>query len=82
VTEGSTGMPVSHEFDPSPIDRPRCPRCQSRMTLALIAPGPRGYDLHAFECAACDHTCTLTTLADPMRSDLLGWLAHERKQPK
>ena len=41
-----------------PIRRPGCPKCQNRMMLASIAPGPQGFDLRTFECRHCDHSFT------------------------
>jgi len=51
-------MPLApSSLEPSllPIERPRCPKCQGRMMLARIEPGPNGSDLRTFECAKCDH---------------------------
>jgi hypothetical protein len=47
------------------------------MMLARIMPGPKGFDLRNFECDKCDHVVTLTIAADPMKSDLTGWLNGE-----
>jgi hypothetical protein len=65
--------------DPSllPIERPRCPKCQNRMLLARIMPGPKGYDLRNFECDKCDQVVTRTVATDPMKSDVTGWLNGE-----
>jgi hypothetical protein len=65
-----------------PIERPRCPKCDDRMNLARIMPGPKGFDLRNFECDKCDHVITLTIATDPMRSDKVGWLAGELKPPQ
>jgi hypothetical protein len=67
-------------FGPSltPIERPRCSRCTSRMMLARIAPGPSGFDIRMFECGKCDHVHTATVDIDPMKSKLIGgWLTGE-----
>jgi hypothetical protein len=64
------------------LERPACPKCQTRMSLARIMPGPKGYDLRNFECARCDHVITLTVSTDPMKSDSVGWFAGELKAPK
>jgi hypothetical protein len=51
-------MPKSHitptMFVLSPIEHPRCPRCQVRMPLTAINVGPQGRDFRTFECAKCD----------------------------
>ena len=76
-------MPDSHiRSEPSllPIERPRCPKCQARMMLARISPGPEGYDSRTFECPRCDHV--LTVAHDPMKSDKAGWIAGELKPPE
>jgi hypothetical protein len=69
----------SHSSIPSllPIERPRCPKCHSRMALARIVPGPKGYDLRNFECEKCDRVVTVTVATDPMRSDAAGWINGE-----
>jgi hypothetical protein len=38
-----------------PIDRPRCPKCQGRMMLSRIEPGPAPSDFLTFECPKCAH---------------------------
>jgi hypothetical protein len=74
-------MPQTHFFfGPSltPIERPRCSHCTSRMMLARIAPGPSGFDIRTFECGKCDHVHTATVDIDPMKSKLIGgWLTGE-----
>jgi hypothetical protein len=79
-------MPDSQSYSngPSlmPIERPRCPKCTSRMHLARIMPGPKGFDIRNFECQNCVHVVALTVATDPMRSDKAGWLAGELKPPE
>jgi hypothetical protein len=52
-------MPEAYSNNTGPslttIERPRCPKCQNRMMLARIMPGPPGFDLRNFECAKCVH---------------------------
>jgi hypothetical protein len=64
-----------------PIERPRCPKCQIRMVLARIMPGPKGFDVRSFECAKCERAATVTIAHDPMQSDTAGWIAGELKPP-
>ena len=74
-------MPESHtRAEPSllPIERPRCPKCQSRMMLARIEPGPNGSDLRTFE---CDHIHKML-VEDPLKSSNTGWMAGELKPPE
>ena len=64
------------------IERPRCPKCQRRMSLARISPGPSGYDLRTFECGKCEHVLKEAIATDPMKSDKAGWLGGELKAPE
>jgi hypothetical protein len=68
--------------DPSllPIERPRCPKCQGRMMLARIEPGPAHSDLRIFECPKCEHVLR-TTAEDPMKSGSTGWQHSGLKAP-
>jgi len=65
------------------IERPRCPKCQTRMSLARIAPGPKGFDQRTFECGKCEHIHKEVIFADPMKSSKTGWLdGADLKAPK
>jgi hypothetical protein len=77
-------MPQSHTRpEPSliPIERPRCPRCQSRMRFDSITPGPPGYDCRSFECAKCDHVETRMICSDPMKAGSAGWTNGDLNPP-
>jgi transposase-like protein len=78
-------MPGSHALFPGPplgaIDRPRCPHCQTRTMLSRIAPGPAGYQLHAFACPKCDGVHRTLVVSDPMSGDARGWLSGELRSP-
>ena len=77
-------MPGPHTRpEPSllPIRRPECPKCESRMLLASITPGPEGFDLRTFECGKCDHSFTTTIARDPMNAVSAGWIAGELRSP-
>jgi len=78
-------MPESYTRpEPSllPIERPRCPKCQGRMMLARIEPGPNGSDLRTFECPKCEHVHQ-ALVEDPfLKSANSGWVAGELKPPK
>jgi hypothetical protein len=76
-------MPQSHARpEPSllPIERPRCPKCNRRMMLARIQPGPDHSDLRTFECPNCEHVLR-TVVEDPMKSDM-GWQLSELRSPQ
>ncbi len=65
------------------IEHPRCPKCrQDRMSLARIAPGPKGFDIRTFECAKCDYVHIVTVATDPMHGDAAQWLSGDLKAPK
>jgi hypothetical protein len=76
-------MPLAYLTEPSliPIKRPRCRKCQTRMNLARIMPGPKGYDYRTFECTKCDHTDTIAVCTDPMKSGSAGWMIHSNLNP-
>jgi len=64
-----------------PIRRPGCPKCESRMMLAWIMPGPEGFELRTFECRKCDHSFTNAVAKEPMNTVSAGWIAGELKAP-
>jgi hypothetical protein len=67
----------SHTSGPSliSIERPHCPKCDERMLLTRLAPGPSGFDIRTFECVGCYHIHIVTVEADPMKFDAVLWLA-------
>jgi hypothetical protein len=66
---------------PSAIERPRCQYCPTRTTLARIASGPAGYELHTFECPRCARFQRTLAVSDPMSGDANGWLRGELQSP-
>jgi hypothetical protein len=66
----------------SSIERPRCPRCQTRMSLARIMSGPSSHDLRTFECTKCQHVRKEMVPTDSTKSDALRWLVGNLKPPK
>jgi transposase-like protein len=67
-------MPLPYPTEPllTAIERPRCPKCQTRMSLARIEPGPAGSDLRTFECPKCEHSQRVLA-EDPLKSGKAGW---------
>jgi hypothetical protein len=64
----------------SPIERPRCPRCQIRMLLARIEPQGRGCESRTFECPKCE--LVETRMADdPLKSGAVARLAAGLRPP-
>jgi hypothetical protein len=78
-----SGVESSLGGPPHPsIERPRCPKCENRMSLARIKPGSKGFDLSRFECDKCEHVLVVTVATDPMKSaKAMGWIAGELKPP-
>jgi transposase-like protein len=71
----------SSEILISAIERPRCPRCQRRMKLEQVSPGPKGFEVRLFECAKCDRVET-RAVPDPIRSKAVRWFAGELRAPE
>jgi hypothetical protein len=65
----------------TPIERPRCPQCTSRMTLTSISPGPAGFEHRLFDCPKCTSVQKRVVMSDPMKSAFAGWLAGELTAP-
>jgi hypothetical protein len=63
------------------IERLRCARCQTRMMLERVSPGPLGFDHRLFECPKCDHVEISVIASDPLKSKAAGWLAGELTAP-
>jgi hypothetical protein len=64
------------------IESPACPKCQASMVLARTMPGRLNLDARTFECVKCDHVEKLLMAADPIDSDVLGWLLGELRLPR
>jgi hypothetical protein len=52
------------------------------MSLARIAPGPKGFDVRTFECPKCEYVHIMTVAIDPMKSNAKRWLAADLNPPK
>jgi hypothetical protein len=76
-------MPLAYLTETSliPIKRPRCRKCQTRMNLARIMPGPKGYDYRTFECTKCDRIDTIAVCTDPMTGSA-GWIHSNLNPPE
>ena len=60
-----------------PIDRPRCPKCQGRMMLSRIEPGPAHSDFLTFGCPKCEHVQKMV-VGDPMKAVGGGLLSQNK----
>ena len=63
------------------IERARCFRCQARMMLERVSPGPIGFEQRLFECPRCDQVELRLIASDPFDSKAAGWLAGELRAP-
>jgi hypothetical protein len=63
------------------IQRLRCSKCQIRMSLAHISPGPTGFELRTFDCSKCGYVEKVAIASDPMKSGDVGWLVGELQPP-
>ncbi|HTB00461.1 MAG TPA: hypothetical protein VK804_08300 [Bradyrhizobium sp.] len=70
----------SQDF-PTTIERPSCPRCQTKMMLERISTGPTGFEHRLFECPKCDHVEISVIASDRFKSNAAGWLAGELGPP-
>ena len=64
----------------SPIERPRCVRCRTRMDLTGIAPCPDGVEKRTFECSKCEFIETRIA-SDPLKSDAIVRMASNIRPP-
>jgi transposase-like protein len=65
----------------SAIERPHCPRCQTRMMLERYSSGPTGFEQRVFECPKCDHVEVKVTASAPFKSKAAGWIDAELIAP-
>lgn len=72
---------LSLENSTSRIEGRRCARCEAQMVLTRITPARLGFNSQAFECVQCDHFEKVLIAADPIQSDVLGWLLGELRPP-
>lgn len=63
------------------IERPLCSRCETRMLLERISPGPAGFEHRLFECPRCDQVELRFIASDPLKSNAVGWLAGGLRAP-
>ena len=73
-------MTSSQQFS-TDIERARCFRCQARMMLERVSPGPVGFEHRLFECPKCDQVDLRLIASDPLKSNAVGWLAGGLRAP-
>ena len=83
VTESSVTLSPDPRRSMSTLYRPPCSKCKAMTMLARITPGPPGFDIHTFECLACNRVYQrVVERVDPMKSrKTAGWLQGELRAP-
>jgi hypothetical protein len=51
------------------------------MTMARTVPISSGFEQRTFECPPCGHVHKEFAIADPMKSQAIGWLFGELRRP-
>jgi hypothetical protein len=64
----------------SPIERPRCGRCRTRMNLATIVPRANRSEERTFQCPKCD-LIEIKVVTDPLTSEQAHRLADGVRPP-
>jgi hypothetical protein len=72
---------VSTENSVGGIESRLCSLCESEMVLVRVTPARLGFNSQAFECVQCGHVDKVIAGADPLQSDVLGWLLGELRPP-
>lgn len=66
-----------------PIQRPRCPECQTRMTSTKVVAEANGFEDRTFECIKCGRIENKRMVADPLASHpAVAWTKGELKPPQ
>jgi hypothetical protein len=66
----------------SVADRPMCPTCKHRMSLATIRAGQRGYEDRTFQCSTCHRLEKVSVPVDPLDTTAVGWIAGKLRPPR
>src|ERR1700722_14290770 len=73
-------VPPSQQFLTA-IERHRCSRCQTRVMLERVSPGPIGFEHRLFECPKCGHVEISVIAPAPCKTKATGWLLGELRAP-
>ena len=66
-----------------PIQRPRCPKCQTRMVSTAVTTPEVGFEDRTFECMKCRHAETRRMVVDPLTSpDAIAWTEGSLTPPR
>jgi len=66
---------------PRSVERPRCPRCQAPALVQRRFPGRSGFEHWTLRCPKCGNIHETQVQADPMTSELAGWLFGDLHAP-
>jgi hypothetical protein len=67
-----TPRPLPHLLS---VERPKCPKCMTPMTLQRVEAGLKGFENRVFECNKCFTDKTVAVSIDPMKSSKAKWAA-------
>ena len=71
----------SPDHTTSKIEGRTCLTCKAQMVLARVTPARLGFNSLTFECVRCACVEKVIETADPIQSDVLGWLLGELRPP-
>ena len=71
----------SRDISTGKINPRLCKMCASEMVSAWIVPARLGINARTFECLHCHHIEKVLESADPIQSNVLGWLFGELRPP-
>jgi hypothetical protein len=81
----SRSMVMEHHFSrdisTGKINPRLCKMCAAVMVSTRIAPARLGINARTFECQQCNYVEKVLEAADPIQSNVLGWLFGELKPP-
>ena len=71
----------SRDISTGKIDPRICKVCAAEMASTRIAPARLGINARTFECLHCHYVEKVLESADPIQSNVLGWLFGELRPP-
>ena len=71
----------SRDISTGRIESRSCLLCGSEMVAVGVAPARLGINARTFECLLCSRVEKVLEAADPIQSDVIGWLFGELKRP-
>jgi hypothetical protein len=74
--------PQTPTLSPRAAERPRCPKCQSRMVVQRITRARSGFEHWTLRCTRCSHIHEAQVPTDPMSTDARNWLNGGLKSPE